>query len=159
MPISPKLAQSDFGEITIPVCSKNNHGQMKKTKHPQIIYNDDTCSLRYIPEPHTMDKVGTAVDYFKGTQVGAICWSLAGQIAFAYPSKKVENAYEALREKDELYPIEGITGGNLMSSLYKKGIDYMPILIERAHRIDRQSGLFSDRLFLFCQKKYHHRTD
>lgn len=107
---------------------------MKKIKHPKIIYNDDTCSLRYIPKPLTEDKVGTAVDYFKDTQVDALCWSLAGQIALAYPSKKVENAYEALREKDELYPIDGITGGNLMSSLYYQGIDYMPILIERAHQ-------------------------
>ena len=121
---------------------------MKTASPPRIIFNDDTCSLRYIPKPHTVAKVGTAVDYFKGTQVGALCWSLAAQIAYAYPSKKVENAYEILRDGDELFPIKGRTGqakgakdvddpsidGNVMASLYYAGIDYLPILIERAHK-------------------------
>jgi len=117
---------------------------VKSSAKPRIIFNDDTCSLRYIPKPHTEEKIFTAVDYLKGTQVGMLCWSLAAEVAYAYPSKKVENAYEMLRYCDEFYPIEGKTsrrrsGGsslerNLMANLYYRGIDYLPILIERAHR-------------------------
>ena len=140
---------------------------MKNTQKPRIIFNDDTCSLRYIPKPHTEDKVGTAVDYFKGTQVDAICWSLAAQIAYAYPSKKVENAYEILRDGGELYPLTGrtklrkdgkiikkrTTEDNLMSNLYYRGIDYLPILVDRAHKLGVQ--FIAD----FRMNDTHHKSE
>jgi len=148
---------------------------MKPERPPRIIYNDDTCSLRYIPQPHTEEKIYTAVDYFRGTQVGALCWSLGSEIAYAYPSKKVENAYEILRriaakdarrgkEAEEIFPLGPASTeralkkhpyivGNLMASLYYKGIDYLPILIERAH----ENGIkfIAD----FRMNDVHHKSD
>jgi hypothetical protein len=145
---------------------ERNHA-VKGAHHPRIIYNDDTCSLRYVPEPHTVDKVGTAADYFKGTQVGALCWSLGAEIAYAYPSQKVENSYEILRQRDELFPVTGGTKKtkgpkaaageaaerNLMASLYYRGIDYLPILIERAHENGVQ--FIAD----FRMNDVHHKSD
>ncbi len=33
---------------------------------PRIIYNDDTCTLRTAPEPHTVDSINVALDYPNG---------------------------------------------------------------------------------------------
>ena len=107
---------------------------MKPERPPRIIFNDDSCSLRYIPKPHTQEKISTAVDYFKGTQVGALCWSLAAEIAYAYPSKKIENVYDKLRAHGRRgFSCWGEAKGDLMISLYQKGIDYVPLLIGRVH--------------------------
>lgn len=47
---------------------------------PRIIYNDDTCTLRTAPPPHTVDSINMALDYLKGTQVDCLCWCVGEQI-------------------------------------------------------------------------------
>jgi len=107
---------------------------VKTARFPRVIFNDDTMSLRGIPKPHNEDRIGTAVDYLKGTQVGTLCWCPAAEIAFAYPSKKIDNVYDKLRAHGRRgFCAWGPAKGNLMISLYQKGIDYMPLLISRVH--------------------------
>ncbi|MBI4026898.1 MAG: hypothetical protein HY360_18075 [Verrucomicrobia bacterium] len=36
---------------------------------PRIIYNDDSCTLRTAPPPHTVATLACALDYLKGAQV------------------------------------------------------------------------------------------
>ncbi len=125
---------------------------MENTHHPLIIYNDDTCSLRYVDEPHTVDALDISLRHFIGTQVGAICWSLgAGDIAYAWPSKVLDNYYDRLaegtsallfdHEKGFDSPITKRSPGedprNLMLTLHRQGIDYLPPLITKT----RQAGL------------------
>lgn len=98
---------------------------------PRIIYNDDTCTLRIVPQPHSLDSLGHVLDYLKGTQVDCLCWCFGEQIAYAWPSKVMENFYDMHARGVEL-----TTGwqqsGNVMMSLHEQGIDYVPALIERA---------------------------
>ena len=98
---------------------------------PRFIYNDDTCTLRTAPPPHTVKDIYLAVDYLKDTQVDCLCWCLCDQVAYAWPSKVIENIYD-LKDK-------GISLANwenerdIMYSLHKQGIDYLPLLIQRTH--------------------------
>ena len=102
---------------------------MAKTAKPRLIYNDDTCSLRYIPKPHTVDKVHTAVDYLAGTQVDVFCWCMCTQQAYAYRSKKVENYFDA----DSADPCCGFKADeDLMLSLYEQG-HRLPANPDRSH--------------------------
>ncbi|HCU34912.1 MAG TPA: hypothetical protein DGT21_05475, partial [Armatimonadetes bacterium] len=106
---------------------------MAKRWPPRIIYNDDTCTLRTAPQPHTVDSINVALDYLKGTQVDCLCWCVGEQIAYAWPSKVIENIFEL---KDRGVKMFSIWKNNrdIMYSLYKQGIDYLPLFIERAHR-------------------------
>lgn len=100
---------------------------------PRIIYNDDTCTLRTAPQPHTLDSINVALDYLRGTQVDCLCWCVGEQIAYAWPSKVIENIFEL---KDRGVKMFSIWQNNrdIMYSLWKQGIDYLPIFIERAHK-------------------------
>ena len=60
---------------------------------PRIIYNDDSCTLRNTPPPHTLESLGDAVDYLKGTQVDCLCWCVGAQLAYTWPSKVIENTF------------------------------------------------------------------
>ena len=104
-----------------------------KTK-PRIIYNDDTCTLRTAPPPHTLDSIACALDYLKGTQVDCLCWCVVdGPIAYAWPSKAIENVYD-LKARCSDEDFAGKTNaGDVMLSLHHQGIDYLPHLIQRAH--------------------------
>jgi hypothetical protein len=104
---------------------------------PRIIYNDDSDILRMVPPPHTVESVAAALDYLKGTQVDCLCWCVGEQIAYAWPSKVIENSYD-LRAKAAA---RGISGNwqnerDIMDSLHRQGIDYLPHLIQRAHAQD-----------------------
>ena len=50
---------------------------------PRIIYNDDSCTLRNVPSPHTVETLSCALDYLKDTQVDCLCWYVGGQIAYS----------------------------------------------------------------------------
>jgi hypothetical protein len=100
---------------------------------PRIIYNDDTCTLRTAPPPHTLDSLSYALDYLKGTQVDCLCWCVGEQIAYAYPSKVMENFYD-LHAKGANLAAGWQIGRDVMHSLYRQGIEYLPPLIERAHK-------------------------
>ena len=68
-------------------------GFPKGFRIPRIIYNDDSCTLRNTPPPHTIASVGDAVDYLKGTQVDCLCWCVGAQLAYTWPSKVIENTF------------------------------------------------------------------
>lgn len=143
---------------------------------PLIIYNDDTCSLRYVDEPHTEDAVSIPLRHLAGTQVGAISWCLCDDIAYSWPSKVMENYYDQLdaghwiglyddevgfalthgKAKDANY-YQNIPKGeeprNLMVTLHRQGIDYLPILINEA----RARGL---KFYgSFRMNDAHHKSD
>jgi hypothetical protein len=132
----------------------DKHAASATTK-PLIIFNDDTCSLRYVDEPHTEDALDIPLRYLKGTQAGAICWCLGEDIAYAWPSKVIENYYDQLAAGhwiglfDDAAGFEGTMAGkseyydklppgeeprNLMVTLHRQGVDYVPLLIDRARK-------------------------
>ncbi|MSR65391.1 MAG: hypothetical protein EXS18_06380 [Verrucomicrobiae bacterium] len=107
-------------------------GLFNQRRLPRIIYNDDSCTLRTAPPPHTVETISCALDYLKGTQVDCLCWCVGEQIAYSWPSKVIENIYELQAKGASLTP--GWDGGrDVMYSLQRRGIDYLPLLIRRAH--------------------------
>jgi len=104
---------------------------MKEKRRFRLILNDDSDTLRRVPPPHTEEKVALAVDYLKGKHVDCLVWCVGEQQAYSYPAKKVESYFEKLDALDSsIFPRKN----DLMYSLYKKGIDYLPLLIEEARR-------------------------
>ncbi len=103
---------------------------------PRIIYNDDTCTLRTAPPPHTVESLGMALDYLKGTQVDCLCWCVGEQqMAYSWPSQVFENIYDAKsRQAAEFAGWKN--DQDVMFSLHRQGIDYLPLLIQRAHDQD-----------------------
>ena len=106
-----------------------------KARIPRIIYNDDTCSLRTASPPHTVETLACALDYLKGTQVDCLCWCVGEQIAYAWPSKVVENIYD-LQTRGASLPAGWNGDEDVMYGLHRQGIDYLPLLIQRAHAQD-----------------------
>ena len=100
---------------------------------PRIIYNDDTCTLRTAPEPHTVESLAVALDYLKGTQVDCLCWCVGEQIAYAWPSKVIENIFELKERGAKMFSIWQ-NNRDIMYSLWQQGVDYLPLFIERAHK-------------------------
>lgn len=117
----------------------------RQSEWPLIIYNDDTCSLRYLDPPHSDQSLEIPLQYLAETQVGALCWCLETDIAYSWPSKVMENYYDQLR--DNAAP------RNVMVTLHRQGIDYLPLLISRA----RELGI---RFYgSFRMNDCHHRSD
>ena len=93
----------------------------------RIIYNDDTCTLRDVKKPHTREKISLVIDYLKDTQVDCLSWLVAEDVAYSYPSSVIENRFDVMKKN-------GLKNhGDLMYNLYLKGIDYLPLLIEKTH--------------------------
>jgi len=117
---------------------KKDHAVDKLSKQPgshrvpRIIYNDDSCTLRTAPQPHTLETLACALDYLKGTQVDCLCWCVGGQIAYAWPSKVIENIYD-LKDRNASNFAGWSNDRDVMYSLHRQGIDYLPHLIQRAH--------------------------
>ena len=107
-------------------------GFSNKRRIPRIIYNDDTCTLRTAPQPHTVETIACALDYLKGTQVDCLCWCVGEQIAYAWPSKVIENTYD-LKAKVPTNFAGWQDERDIMLSLHRQGIDYLPHFIQRAH--------------------------
>ncbi|MCC7519939.1 MAG: hypothetical protein IT578_12240 [Verrucomicrobiae bacterium] len=105
---------------------------MTPFKKPRLIYNDDSCTLRFVPPPHTVERISLAVDYLKGTQVDWFCWCVADQTAMSWPSKVIENAYDLRARGLADYTTAG-AATDLMLSLHRQGVDYLPMLIRRVH--------------------------
>lgn len=99
---------------------------------PRIIYNDDTCTLRTVPPPHTPESIACALDYLKDTQVDCLCWCFGEQIAFAWPSKVIENIYD-MKDRNPTDFAGWLDDRDVMYSLHRQGTDYLPPFIERAH--------------------------
>ncbi len=106
-------------------------------KRPRIIYNDDSCTLGLVNPPHTPEMIDRAVDYLVGSQVDRISWSFfCSWLAQTWYSQRIENYFD-LAEKATG---EGASylQYNAMYSLYQQQIDYLPILIEKFHRHDKE---------------------
>ena len=94
---------------------------MSLRRKPRIIYNDDTCSLRFRRPPHNEEQLYAAMDYLRGTQVDCLSWCLyAGDIAYSWPSKVCENFYDRCT-RDQV-PGVFFNSANLMLSLHQKGV-------------------------------------
>lgn len=122
-----------------------------QTGWPLIIYNDDSCSLRYVDEPHTEEALELALRHIAGTQVGALCWLLGEDMAYSWPSRVMENYYDMLAKGKRVVGFDDETGfsgkgggcngidpgedpRNVMLSLHRQGIDYLPAFIRRTHQ-------------------------
>ncbi|MBD3291315.1 MAG: family 10 glycosylhydrolase, partial [Armatimonadia bacterium] len=120
---------------------------------PRMIFNDDTCSLRVIEPPHTIDRVANALEHLCGSQVDCLCWCLSsGDIAYSWASDVVESAFDIASRDDGVEMLRKTNDRNLMLSLHRDGIDYLPHLIDQAH----QRGL----IFLgsFRMNDAHHKS-
>lgn len=104
---------------------------VSKRRIPRIIYNDDTCTLRTMPPPHTVESISCALDYLKGTQVDCLCWCVGEQIAYAWPSKVIDNIYD-MKDRRPTDFAGWSDDRDIMYSLHRQGIDYLPLLIQRA---------------------------
>lgn len=102
---------------------------------PRVIYNDDTCSLRVVEPPHDEDDLGNAVDYLASSQVDWLCWCLSsGTVAYAWASDVMESAFDlSVRDKGvEIF--RKSNERNVMLTLHRNNVDYLPLLIDMAHR-------------------------
>ncbi len=103
-------------------------------KKPRIIYNDDTGVLRSIPPPHVPGMLARAVDYLKGGQVDCVCWCFStGNSALSYRSNVLENTFDNQNKDKGFSTNNNSNSKNLIFSLYKRGIDYLPQLINLYH--------------------------
>ena len=120
---------------------------------PRIIYNDDTCSLRYIDAPHTLDKLVSAHGYLKNTQVDWIMWCITDDLAYSYYSKQIDNYFDLIDKLDPAESVGRTKHEDLMYNLYQQGIDYVPHLIERFHQ--QNQGFFAS----FRMNDCHHKSN
>ncbi|MCC7349528.1 MAG: hypothetical protein IT446_03075 [Phycisphaerales bacterium] len=111
-----------------------------------IIYNDDSDSLRRIDPPHGEEQIDVPIRHLADTPVKIFCWGLdGGDIAYSWPSKVIENYYDRIGDAPD--------PRNVMLSLHRKGIDYLPTLIQRTRRL----GI---RFFgSFRMNDCHHRSE
>lgn len=105
----------------------------KSGRIPRIIYNDDSVTLRTAEPPHSLESLGYALDYLKGTQVDCLCWCIGEQVAYAWPSKVMENIFDMYDKGNRKMIGYMSTERDVMYSLHRQGIDYLHHLIERAH--------------------------
>lgn len=122
---------------------------------PLIIFNDDTCSLRYVDPPHSEESLEVPLRHLAGSQVGALCWCMGEDIAYSWPSKVIENYYDQLaaghfiglfddesgfggtmQGKGEYYDKlpRGQEPRNVMVTMHQRGEDYLPKFIERTRK-------------------------
>jgi len=78
--------------------TKNATGRLAELQRgrrlPRFIYNDDSCTLRTVPPPRTLDSIACALDYLKGTKGDCLCGCVGEQLAYAWPSKVIENIHD-----------------------------------------------------------------
>lgn len=122
-------------------------------KTPRLMFNDDTCSLRVMEPPHTIEGIAKALEHHRGSQVDCLCWCLSsGDIAYSWASEVVESAFDIAEKDAGVEMLRKSNERNLMLALYREGIDYLPHLIDMAH----EQGL----LFVgsFRMNDAHHRS-
>lgn len=109
---------------------------MTKLRKPYYIFNDDGDGIKMVSLPHVEAKVTAPVEYLKGTPVDCFCWMVAAEVA-SYDSKVLQTIYD-LYDKSEQSTVE-FDGKetDLAHTLYRQGIDYLPILIRRTHELDK----------------------
>ncbi len=109
---------------------------MLPLRKPHFIFNDDGDGLKTVPLPHTEAKVPAPVEYLKGTPVDCLCLCLAEEVA-SYDSKVLQPIYDLYDKRDQSFVEFGAKKTNLAHTLYRQGIDYLPILIRRTHELDK----------------------
>ena len=121
---------------------KDENSKSKMKKKPlsyRCILNDDGDGLKVVPPPHDVSMVAGPVASLKGTPVDCLCWLVAGEVA-SYKSEVLETIYDRYGKSK---PLPAGTGGgtavfdgttDVAYSLYQQGIDYLPLLIDHAHR-------------------------
>lgn len=115
--------------------------RQKKTLSYRCILNDDGDGLKVVLPPHDVSMVAGPVASLKGTPVDCLCWMVAAEVA-SYKSKVLETIYDLYGKSK---PLPAGTGGgaegvvfdgtcDVAHTLYRQGIDYLPLLIDHAHR-------------------------
>jgi len=113
----------------------------RKTLSFRCIANDDGDGLKVVPPPHDASMVAGPVASLKGTPVDCLCWHVAAEVAF-YKSEVLQTIYDRYGKSK---PLPAGTGGgtkgvvfdgicDVAHTLYRQGIDYLPLLIDHAHR-------------------------
>jgi len=127
---------------------------MKKKKLSyRCILNDDGDGLKQVPPPHDASQVAGPIASLKGTPVDCFCWCLAEEVA-SYKSEVLETIYD-LYDNREVVPSPGFDGArsDLAYTLYRQGIDYLPLLIDHAHQADM--AFYAS----FRMNDTHHKSD
>ena len=110
---------------------------MTKSKIPRIIYNDDTCGLRLVEPPHSENQLSTVVEYLKGSQVDCVCWAFGcPPVAASYYSHIHDNLFDLVEKATDYSLLGKSIERNLMRSMHKSGVDYLPILIDKYHAVN-----------------------
>jgi Glycosyl hydrolase-like 10 len=109
---------------------------MNFKQKPRIIYNDDSCGLRVIKPPHSLEQVSTVVDYMRDSQVDCVCWFMASDVAYSYNSDIIDSINELYERDPDFVPAGKPLGKNFPLSMHKQGIDYLPLLIDKFHDAD-----------------------
>ena len=101
---------------------------------PRIIYNDDSDILRMVPPPHSVDSLNIVLDYLKGTPVDCLCWCVGEQqIAYSFASRAWQSVFDCMARIDPGPGRKWSGEKDVMYSLHRDGIDYLPRLVQRAH--------------------------
>ncbi|MBI4025396.1 MAG: hypothetical protein HY360_10485 [Verrucomicrobia bacterium] len=99
---------------------------------PHYIFNDDGDGLKLAPHPHTRERATAPIEYLKDTPVDCFCWCLVDGVA-SYDSKVLQTIYD-LYDRDKQC---SLSQSDLSRTLYRQGIDYLPILIRRTRALGK----------------------
>jgi hypothetical protein len=120
---------------------------------PRLIFNDDSESLRMVPTPHSVASLALALDYLKGTPVDCLCWCLGSPLeAYSWPSQVIDSIFDLVAKGARLNDIGLEPEQDVLYTLYRQGIDYVPLLVRRAHE---QGMLFVGS---FRMNDTHHKS-
>jgi len=119
----------------------------------RCILNDDGDGLKQVAKPHDVSQVAGPIASLKGTPVDCFCWCLAEEVA-RYKSEVLQTIYELYEEgRANPYAHFGGAATDLPYTLYQRGIDYLPLLIDHAH--ERGIAFFAS----FRMNDTHHKSD
>jgi hypothetical protein len=119
----------------------------------RCILNDDGDGLKQVRQPHDVSQVAGPIAPLKGTPVDCFCWCVAEEVA-SYKSEVLQTIYD-LYDQGRTNPYASFGGAltDLPNTLYKQGIDYLPLLIEHAHAAGM--AFFAS----FRMNDTHHKSD
>lgn len=155
------LITAIIASLAYGVASPPNKQQKKADiiplRKPHFIVNDDGQGIKIMSLPHTEVKAKAPIEYLKGTIADCLSLCVGNGVA-SYDSKVLQTIYELYdkrkaRELDLIddAPVAGKT--DLAYNLYRRGIDYLPILIRRTHELDK---VFYGS---FRMNDSHHKSD
>lgn len=98
----------------------------------KCILNDDADGLKVCPKPHDVSQVEGPVRSLRGTPVDCLSFLIADEVA-SFNSQTMETVYQRY-EVSKALPGFGCGESDLCWTLYQQGIDYLPLLIDHAHK-------------------------